>query len=167
MRDYPLDRYVSVMTFSASERAPDGTETALPIRVTAWEGLLGFDVEGQAVPTERPDELQIRFAIRRTGAVSFFGLAIYGAMIVMAICALTIGGLVFAGVRRIEVSLVGVLGAMIFALPALRNALPGAPPFGVRGDLLIFFWAELAAIIALCLIVWAWAHRGAPHGAER
>ena len=163
VRDYPLDRYVSVMTFSASERAQDSTETALPIRVTAWEGLLGFDVEGQAAPTQRPNELQIRFAIRRTGAVSFFGLAIYGAMIVMAICALTIGSLVFVGMRRIEVSLAGALGAMIFALPALRNALPGAPPFGVRADLLIFFWAELAAIIALCLIVAAWAHRGAPH----
>jgi hypothetical protein len=100
-------------------------------------------------PTQRPNELQIRFAIRRTGAVSFFGLAIYGAMIVMAICALTIGGLVFVGMRRIEVSLAGVLGAVIFALPALRNALPGAPPFGVRADLLIFFWAELAAIIAM------------------
>jgi hypothetical protein len=62
-----------------------------------------------------------------------------------------------------DVGLAGTLGAMIFALPALRNALPGAPPFGVRGDLLIFFWAELAAIIALSLIVGAWAHRGAPH----
>jgi hypothetical protein len=163
VRDYPLDRYVSVMTFSASERGQDGTEMSLPIRVTAWEGLLGFDVEGQTAPTQRLGELQIKFAIRRTGAVSFFGLAIYGAMIVMAICALTIGSLVFVGMRRIEVGLAGTLGAMIFALPALRNALPGAPPFGVRGDLLIFFWAELAAIIALSLIVGAWAHRGAPH----
>ena len=162
VRDYPLDRYVSVMTFSASARAPNGAEEPLPIRVTAWEGLLGFDLEGQAAPSERPGELQLEFAIRRTGAVSFFGLAIYGAMIVMAICALTIGSLVFVGVKRIEVSLAGVLGAMIFALPALRNALPGTPPFGVRGDLIVFFWAELAAIIALCLVVATWAHRGAP-----
>jgi hypothetical protein len=163
VRDYPLDRYVSVMTFAAGQLAQDGTQTSLPIRVTAWEGLLGFDVDGQAAPTRRPGELQITFDIRRTGAVSFFGLAIYGAMTVMAICTLTIGSLVFMGVRRIEVSLAGVLGAVIFALPALRNALPGAPPFGVRGDILIFFWAELAAIIALCLVVAAWAHRGAPH----
>jgi hypothetical protein len=163
VRDYPLDRYVSVMTFSASELASNGTQAPLPIRVTAWEGLLGFDVEGRAAPPQRPGELQIEFAIRRTGAVSFFGLALYGAMFVMAICALTIGSLVFVGMRRIEVSLAGVIGAMIFALPALRSALPGTPPFGVRGDILVFFWAELAAITALCLIVAAWAHRGAPH----
>ena len=82
-------------------------------------------------------------------------------MIVMTFCALILGSLVFLGVRRIEVTLVGALGAMIFALPALRNALPGAPPLGVRADMLIFFWAELGAIIALCLFVAAWARRDA------
>jgi hypothetical protein len=74
---------------------------------------------------------------------------------------LVIGTLVFVGVRRIEVTLVGALGAMIFALPAVRNALPGAPPLGVRADILIFFWAELGAIIALCLFITAWARQGA------
>ena len=62
VRDYPLDRYVSVMTFSASARAPNGAEEPLPIRVTAWEGLLGFDLEGQAAQPERPGELQLEFA---------------------------------------------------------------------------------------------------------
>jgi Domain of unknown function (DUF4436) len=59
------------------------------------------------------------------------------------------------------VTLVGALGAMIFALPAVRNALPGAPPLDVRADILIFFWAELGAIIALCLFITAWARQGA------
>lgn len=161
IRDYPLDRYVSAMTLTASEPVKDGTERSLPIHVTAWEGILGYSVKAQAIATPRPNELQLQFAIRRTGAVSFFGMAIYGAMIVMTFCALIIGSLVFAGIRRIEVTLVGALGAMIFALPALRNALPGAPPLGVRADILIFFWAELAAIIALCLFVAAWARQGA------
>jgi hypothetical protein len=161
VRDYPLDRYVSLMTLAASERAQDGTERSLPIHVTAWEGILGFSVKAQSVATQRPNELQLQFAVRRTGAVSFFGIAIYGAMIVMMFCALIIGGLVFVGVRRIEVTLVGALGAMIFALPALRNSMPGAPPLGVRADILFFFWAELGAIIALCLFMAAWARQGA------
>ena len=162
VRDYPLDRYVSVMTLAASERGQDGSERPLPIHVTAWEGLLGFDARAKSVATPRPEELQLQFTVSRTGAVSFFGIAIYGAMIVMMFCALVIGTLVFVGVRRIEVTLVGALGAMIFALPAVRNALPGAPPLGVRADILIFFWAELGAIIALCLFITAWARQGAP-----
>lgn len=162
IRDYPLDRYVSVVTLAASERMQDGTEVSLPIHVTAWEGVLGFNVKGQVVSTQQSGELRLQFAIRRTGAFSFFGIAIYAAMIVMTLCALIIGGLVFIGVRRIEVTLAGALGAVIFALPALRQALPGTPPLGVRADVLVFFWAELGAIIALCLFVAAWARRGAP-----
>ena len=159
--DYPLDRYMALITFAASERTQDGSEKSLPIHVTAWEGILGFSTKAQSVGMQQPDELQLQFAVRRTGAVSFFGIAIYGAMIVMTFCALILGSLVFVGVRRIEVTIVGALGAMIFALPALRNALPGAPPLGVRADILIFFWAELGAIIALCLFIAAWARRGA------
>jgi hypothetical protein len=60
------------------------------------------------------------------------------------------------------VTLVGALGAIVFALPAMRNALPGAPPIGVRADVLVFFWAELGAVIALCLFIAAWVRRGTP-----
>lgn len=116
--------------------------------------------KAKSIATQQPDELQLQFAISRTGAVSFFGLAIYSAMLVMMVCALTISSLVFLGVRRIEVTLIGALGAMIFALPALRNALPGARPLGVRADILIFFWPELGAVIALCLFISAWARQG-------
>ncbi|MFE0754515.1 DUF4436 family protein [Inquilinus sp. NPDC058860] len=160
VRDYPLDRYGSAMTLAASERNPDDSEAPLPIRVTVWEGLLGYTVKAQQAAAETAGDLQLQFAIRRTGAVSFFGIAIYGAIVVMALCALVIGGLVFIGMRRIEVTLAGALGAVIFALPALRSALPGTPPLGVRADILIFFWAEIGAIIAFCLFVSAWARRG-------
>jgi hypothetical protein len=161
VRGYPLDRYVSLMTLAASERGHDGNEKSLPIHVTAWEGVLGFDVKARSVASQRPEELQLQFAISRTGAVAFFATAVYGAMLVMMLCALTIGSLVFVGIRRIEVALVGALGAIIFALPALRNALPGAPPLGVRADTFIFFWAEVGAVIALCLFIAAWARQGA------
>jgi len=42
-------------------------------------------------------------------------------------------------------------------LPVLRNALPGAPPLGVRLDMLVFLWTELAAVFALGLLVFNWA----------
>jgi Domain of unknown function (DUF4436) len=160
IRDYPFDHYVSNMTLAASQPNSDGTERPLSIHATAWEGLLGFNVKVRSVAAQHPDELPLQFEIRRTGATLFFGLAIYGAMFVMAICALSIGGFVFIGIRRIEVTLIGALGAMIFALPALRNALPGSPPLGVWADILVFFWAELIAIAALCIFVVAWARHG-------
>jgi hypothetical protein len=160
IRDYPLDQYVATIALSASEQAQDGKERSLPIHVTAWEGILGFRVKGRQTAPQRPGELQLQFSVHRTGAAAFFGIAIYTAMMVMALCALTVGALLFLGIRSIDVALLGAFGAIIFALPALRNALPGAPPLGVRADILIFFWAELVAIIALCLFVLAWVRRG-------
>ncbi|MDB5396258.1 MAG: hypothetical protein JWM91_3764 [Rhodospirillales bacterium] len=84
-------------------------------------------------------------------------------MIVMAFSDLTIGTLIFVGVRKIEVTLVGAIGAIVFALPALRNALPGTPPLDVLADVLVFFWAELSAVIALGLFVTAWARNARSH----
>lgn len=51
----------------------------------------------------------------------------------------------------------GALGGMLFALPAMRYAMPGAPPLGVRADLLVFLWAELAVTLALLLFLVMWA----------
>jgi hypothetical protein len=161
IRDYQLDDYVSVIRLACYEVGHEETGAALPAHVTSWEGVLGFGVRGQEVAAPRGGELQLRFTVNRTGAVEFFGLLAYCGMIVLAVCALTTSTLVFVGIRRIEVTLVGVLGAIVFALPAMRNALPGAPPLGVRADVLVFFWAELAAVIAFSLFIAAWARRGA------
>jgi Domain of unknown function (DUF4436) len=158
VRDYPLDRYVSHMTFTAS----DAAGKALPIHVTAWEGVFGFRVVGETIAAQRPGELPLRLKVHRTEAASFFGVAVYVAMTMITLCALTIGGLVFLGIRRVEVGQIAALGAIIFALPALRNVLPGAPPLGVRADIYVFFWAELALMVALCLLVATWARRGLP-----
>ena len=157
VHDYPLDRYKTEMALSCVET---GSDSALPIRITSWEGIIGYTVHALPVAGSQPNEVRLRFDIRRTGAIRFFGLAAYGAMVVMAFSALTIGSLVFVGVRKIEVTMIGAVGAIVFALPALRNALPGAPPLGVLADILVFFWAELSAVVALGLFVTAWARRG-------
>ncbi len=161
VRDYPLDEYRTSMTLAVSETGADGKETALPIHVTLWEGLLGFRVRGRAEPAQGKEAVGLQLDIRRSGAVSIFGIAVYVAMAAIAICGLLIGGLVFAGVRRVEVTFAGALGAIIFAVPALRAALPGTPPLGIRADVLIFFCAEFGATIALCLFVAAWIRSGA------
>jgi len=162
VRDYPLDSYHSEINLAGFEVGHEGVDAALPMHVTSWEGVLGYSVSGQERTAPHAGEVQLRFTVNRVGAIEFFGLAVYGGMIVLAVCALTMGSLVFVGIRRIEVTLVGALGAIVFALPAMRNALPGAPPIGVRADVLVFFWAQFGAVTALCLFIAAWVRRGAP-----
>ena len=38
--------------------------------------------------------------------------------------------------------------------------LPGSPPLGVEADMWVFLWAELAAVLALALLVFKWAKAG-------
>ncbi|MBV9250167.1 MAG: DUF4436 family protein [Acetobacteraceae bacterium] len=51
------------------------------------------------------------------------------------------------------------MAALVFALPALRNNIPGEPPLGVWGDIAVFLWAELAAVIASGLVVLSWVRQ--------
>ncbi len=159
---YPLDRYQADLGIRCLEKppSPGGGPKALPISVTVWEALLGFRLETSEGAAAKPGEAHINFAIRRSGAFIVFALAAYGAMVVLACCALAVGVLVFFGVRRAEATLIGALGAIVFTLPALRNVLPGAPPLGVRADLLVFLWTELAAAVALALLVFTWSRSG-------
>jgi hypothetical protein len=90
----------------------------------------------------------------------FFALTAYGAMAMLACGALTIGTLAFLRVRRAEPTLISAVGALVFALPALSNALPGGAPLGVYGDIFVFLWAELAAVLAFVLLVATWARVG-------
>ncbi|MGH8337354.1 MAG: DUF4436 family protein, partial [Gammaproteobacteria bacterium] len=160
VRYYPLDRYAAEISMALVDPSQVQPGKSLPFHVKTWEGVLGWQVQAQPLALRDPGAVGVRLLAQRTGATAFFGLALYGAMVVMAVCAMAIGTLVFVGIRRIEVTLIGAVGAMVFALPALRNAMPGNPPVGVRGDVFVFFWAELATVTALSMFVIAWARRG-------
>jgi hypothetical protein len=154
---YPLDVYrarfgVQLLDGKSSMR--------LPVRVTMWEGVLGYSLRTTGQPAPDPDDVELTTAITRSGAFALFALCAYGAMVVLGCCALAIGILTFTDVRRPEATLIGALAAISFALPVLRNALPGSPPLGVEADIWVFLWTELAAVLALALLVFKWAKTG-------
>jgi hypothetical protein len=160
--NYPFDTYradVSVQCF-ANALPPAADAKALPVEVDVWEAVLGFQLETTEQPGNYPSEVRLRFDIYRSGGFSLFALAAYGAMVVLGCAALTIGILAFIQVRRPDAPFVGALGAIVFALPTLRSTLPGNPPLGVRADMLIFLWTEIAAVIAVALFVSTWARHG-------
>ncbi len=157
--DYPFDHYHADMRFRAFEGAPDRPGAALPEQVTVWESLHGFRVASAESAPTLPGDVGVRIYLRRTDAVIFFALAAYLAMGVMACSALTVASLTFLGRRKVEATLMSALSALVFALPALRNALPGVPPHGVHADLAVFLWSELAAVLALALFVFSWARQ--------
>jgi Domain of unknown function (DUF4436) len=154
---YPLDAYraqfgVQLVNSNSSAR--------FPVRVTMWEGVLGYNLHTTGQPGLDPDDVELTTTVTRSGAFALFALCAYGAMVVPGCCALAVGILTFTGVRRPEATLIGALAAIAFALPVLRNALPGSPPLGITADVWVFLWTELAAVLALALLVFKWARTG-------
>src|SRR5271166_2987234 len=154
---YPLDAYqarygVQLLDGKSSLR--------LPVRVTMWEGVLGYNLRTTSQPQADPQDVQLTTAITRGGAFSLFGLCAYAAMVVLGCCAVVVGVLTFTEVRPAETGLIGSMAAIAFALPVLRNALPGSPPLGVQADMWVFLWTELVTVLALALVVFKWAKAG-------
>jgi hypothetical protein len=61
--------------------------------------------------------------------------------------------------RRFEVALLTWNGALLFALPLLRNYLPGSPPIGAAIDIYVYLWVILFAVVSLVFMVIAWAEQ--------
>ncbi len=159
---YPFDRYHAAIRVQAFEATGAILDSARPItqEVTVWGGVLGWHVQPSQEAGSAAADIHLRFLLRRVAAHVFFGLAAFGAMAVIASCSLAISFLVFLGRRKVEATLISALAALVFALPALRSLIPGAPPLGVWADLGVFLWAELAAVAGIALLVFSWARQG-------
>jgi hypothetical protein len=160
--DYPFDSYRADLRVQLLEDAsPDIDEARqLEAKVTVWEGVLGFHLRSAEHSGSVPGEVKLSIEIRRGGALILFAFGAYSAMVVLGCCALAIGLITFVDVRRAEATLIGAIAAIAFAMPVLRNALPGAPPLGVRADMYVFLWSELAAVIGLARVTLDWARTG-------
>jgi len=160
--DYPLDSYRADLRVRLFEDAIPAVDEAKPLaaKVTVWEGMLGFYLRSTEHPGSVPGEVRLSIEIRRSGAFALFAFAAYGAMVVLGCSALAIGIITFVDARRAEATLIGAIAAIAFAMPVLRNALPGGPPLGVRADMFVFLWTEVAAVIGLALVTLDWARTG-------
>jgi Domain of unknown function (DUF4436) len=103
---YPLDSYraqFGVQLLDGKSSLP------LPVRVTMWEGLLGYNLRTTNHPQAEPKDVELTTTIARSGAFALFALCAYAAMIVLGSCALAVGILTFTEVRRPEATLIGAL----------------------------------------------------------
>jgi hypothetical protein len=156
---YPFDRYRSDITLSVRDLSAHGG-LPIPIRATVWEGISGWVSGIRASPAPASGGLMLALTVRRPLPIVALTVILYSLMVVVAVCSLCLGGLVFAGARKVESTIIGALVAMVFSITVLRNVLPGSPPIGVSADIIIFLWVEVAVITGLSLLVTAWVKRG-------
>jgi hypothetical protein len=109
-------------------------------------------IEGAITAPDADGVLHAHFDVSRAPTAVFFSVLVTGIMWALALGVLFICLSVVLSRRKMEVGLLSMMGAVLFAMPAaLRSSQPGIPPPGVLSDFYGFFWCD--AIVALSLIV--------------
>lgn len=163
---YPFELYRNEMRWRAFEGTPLRRGAEVPLRFYTYETSPAFDVSMHASRVASPGDITVALAASRPVVIKWFAAAIYLSMAAVGVGAVSIGALLLTRRRRLEATLLGALCAMMFAVPVMRNTLPGNPPLGVAGDLIVFLWAELAVVFGLMMGIATWVRDGMrPDGA--
>lgn len=185
---YPFDVYryhlgVTLEQRPATRGAHDAAGSDVEAAGNDWEPLAGallpyqwglgaFDVIGrpatmqgavgpvdEVVADLNNGRVSQQVLVRRTGAarllVVIFALAILTLLVSVVAIAVKVG-------RRQRPPTTPVLvwiAALVFALVALRGALPGSPPIGIAFDYLLFLPALLVACAGTIFLVIQWTRR--------
>ena len=161
--DYPFDAHTAELAFFFEPAAKGGEgegNGSIPVAVELRGSVAGLRMDTEYAKENKPDHTIIDISIQRATTAVFFSVFIMIAMWALAIGVLFLVYRVFAGHRKIEISMFSFLGALLFAFPALRNSQPGSPPIGTLSDFLAFFWAEVIIALSLLSVVLRWLIRG-------
>lgn len=159
--DYPFDSYTADLELSVStpSKTEPGEEDSVPVVVRMTTIVHGFRIDA-SVDSDNPTEgAFLSFDVERSTTTVFFAVFVMVAQWLLALCVLAWALSVLIRGRRIEATLFGWVGAMLFAFPALRNAVPGAPPIGSLTDYLAFFWAEGIVMFSIVILMYCYLSR--------
>ena len=166
---YPFDRYTSVLfvglgTESSGEAAP------VFLGYDLFSNADQFEVGASSVD---PDELSsvavVELEVSRTATTTLYavwmmilmwGLAIAGVLVVWAVTIWDVD---------VPVWSFTCFAGVLFALPQLRESLPGRPPPGTLLDYVAFYWSIAIVGVTLIAVLAIWVQRahhdsGRPEG---
>ncbi len=182
---YPFDRYrttLSLLTTRPVERGEDrtpeqsgdqgaaGQAKDVPFGALALEktspvalsvaliaAVPGTKFMGNIDRKESTQLTAINLNLRRADNLIIVSILINAMMVSLAVALLLIV-LRLIGAPREQASFTPLTMsfALIFGLPALRNAQPGVPPIGAFCDYISFIWAELIVAVSGLLFAWRW-----------
>ena len=148
--DYPFDRYtarIGISAFARSQAARRSIPAAIVLHYE--ENLVNYAIVPALGRETTPAAVDLRLGIQRSAAIVTFSSMMYAAMVLVSASVVVMTILVV--LRRIEPDFSMMLwsGALLFALPAVRNSLPDSPPLGSQSDFYIFMWAEFAVALSM------------------
>jgi hypothetical protein len=148
---YPLDRYSANLTVNLRP-VVNGKRSEAPVPAVLTVSSAKHDWStGSSLVQRNEREISVQLTAARGTASIGFALFELLVMLFLAIISVAITYAAIISPKPLEFSLFVWLGAMLFALPAVRGTMPGVPGVGTMADFGVFFWCLFA--VASCLIV--------------
>ncbi|KAJ3323857.1 hypothetical protein HDV06_006446 [Boothiomyces sp. JEL0866] len=152
---YPFDTYstvVSILVKDFTFQKPIPFSYVFTGDIDLWRS----DIEpysGQVLGGI-PEEKVYAITLKRTTITIIFSIFLYLIMWVLSGAAFLVTLSIWTRGRKVEPPTIAAVGAILFALPNIRNAQPGAPAVGCNADILAFFPCLLlvTASVAMGLI---------------
>lgn len=167
---WPFDQYMAGLEFTVEHGDPAGALRPLAADLILWGGIPGWEIGVDEDQLSGSDEstFDMSVSIGRSFSTVAFAIVLTASLILMATIALLVSISVWRRKRQMELIFLGWIAGMLFAVPALRNFLPGQPPIGSWVDFLIVLWVVVSLIISLALLVFTWfsSPRSRPQGTE-
>ena len=156
LSQYPFDTYSSALTVWLTTVVKEGATVTKLSDVVPMRLVISARQHDWVTTSSRNDagaddgSIAVNLNVQRGTATRGFALFELIVMISLAVIAVAITYAALVTDRPLEFSLFVWLGAMLFALPAIRNTMPGIPGVGTILDFAGFFWCLIA--VAACLI---------------
>ncbi len=160
LTDFPFDTFEALAYMTAEfSFAPD---EQVPIGLAIDATIQNFKVYAEITPPVRDrgnldQTFMLSFSCSRATTSKVFAIFILLLILCLAMVSMAIVIDIIMRKRPLQPQLLGMFISMNFALPSLRNSIPGAPAIGATIDVLVFFWSimvtSLGAFILLCTYI--------------
>ncbi|MBU6422753.1 MAG: DUF4436 domain-containing protein, partial [Chloroflexi bacterium] len=107
-------------------------------------------------PTSVDGNTSVGVTITRSRTTLVFAIFIMFAMALVTAVVVTVVALMILQRRKFEFGILGWIAGLLFALPAVRNVMPGIPGVGALSDFVVLFWALGCLVAAMVWICVTW-----------
>ncbi|MBR7833600.1 DUF4436 family protein [Actinospica durhamensis] len=147
--DYPFDGYDTELAFAA---VVDGVQVPVSMTFSDIDPFFRFSAVSSRTTNHVVYQVEHLTRAQGTKIMAVFMMIVMWAL---ALSVLTGAWILVSRRRGLVWPALGWMAATLFALAALRNVAPGAPPIGCLLDYAAFFWAELlTAVGVVSTVLW-------------
>lgn len=162
---YPVDRYTGSVVVVLVAVDEDG-DTPLPAAVSARSVIDDFVLSGSYAATtddpagDEPGSLTVvDWSADRPNTTTVYAIWLMLLMWGLAVTGLLIVWAVVIWMVEVPFWAFGYFVGVLFALPPLRDSLPGRPPPGTIFDFVSFYWSVTIIGVNLILVLAIWLRR--------